>query len=168
MNDGGSHLISSEVTGGEGPYSYQWILNGEVSNFTSNVITISLDAETEVQIIVTDNNGCTAEDIIIIGFNEDEVPIELPNILSLSSDLNNNISIPNYRQIAMVESWVIFDRWGNKVFNASNFDPAISNIFWDGTKNGQAVESGVYVYHLIFQKQDGTITSKSGDITVIR
>lgn len=166
--EGNANQVVTEVTGGQGPYTFQWILNGDTSDSTSGIISILLDGDIEITVFVTDVNGCTAEDFIILQGTKEKTPMVLANILSPSSSSNNVISIPAYEQIALVKSWMIFDRWGNKVFNAKDFDPAINNMVWDGTINGQAVDSGVYVYSLIYVDWEGAVINKAGDITVLR
>jgi len=58
---------------------------------------------------------------------------------------------------------IVYDRWGNKVFEATDREQK-----WDGTHNGAPVNEGVYVYYLkvyLYNKQ--TIEQK-GDVTVVR
>ena len=38
----------------------------------------------------------------------------------------------------------IFNRWGNKLFQTSNYDN--KNNYWDGKANGKTVTSGTYFY----------------------
>ncbi len=39
---------------------------------------------------------------------------------------------------------------------------------WDGTFNGQAAQSGVYVYQITLVLADGTKIQEAGDITLFR
>jgi gliding motility-associated-like protein len=57
----------------------------------------------------------------------------------------------------------VFDRWGRLVFETSNF-----NEGWDGSYNGRAMPSGVYVYLLNYQLGDGSLASLKGSFTLIR
>lgn len=65
-----------------------------------------------------------------------------------------------------VESFTFFvyDRWGNRIVHAKN-DPGFT---WDGTFNGEPVNSGVYPYMYEVTFTDGTHEWHSGNITVIR
>jgi len=40
----------------------------------------------------------------------------------------------------IIESFRIFDRWGNLVYNEENIDPLTFTDWWDGTYNGKDVE----------------------------
>lgn len=67
---------------------------------------------------------------------------------------------------ADVESFTfyVYDRWGNRIVHVKN-DPAFT---WDGTFNGEPVNSGVYPYMYEVTFTDGTHEWHSGNITVIR
>jgi gliding motility-associated-like protein len=59
--------------------------------------------------------------------------------------------------------WRIYNRWGQIVFESN--DP---NLGWDGTWRGAPQPMDVYVYTLQAQFFDGTKTTRTGDITLIR
>lgn len=61
-------------------------------------------------------------------------------------------------------TFYVYDRWGNRIVHAKN-DPAFT---WDGTFNGELVNSGVYPYMYEVTFTDGTHEWHSGNITVIR
>ena len=59
---------------------------------------------------------------------------------------------------------IIFNRWGNKIFETSN-----PNILWDGKDNGgKFVSVGVYPWIVNYTDGKGTKHKESGDITVIK
>ena len=61
----------------------------------------------------------------------------------------------------------IYDRWGNKVYDADN-----GLAPWDGKFNGNYVEQGVYTflfsYTALDENEDKFNEVISGDVTVIR
>lgn len=59
--------------------------------------------------------------------------------------------------------WNIYNRWGQKVFEATN-----RKMTWDGTFNGKPQPMDVYTYTLKVTFSDGTKATKTGDITLIR
>ncbi len=59
--------------------------------------------------------------------------------------------------------WRIYNRWGQLVFETN--DP---NIGWDGSFRGNAQPMDVYGYSLSATFFDGTKTTRTGDITLIR
>ena len=60
----------------------------------------------------------------------------------------------------------VFDRWGNTVYRAQNFDADKSG--WDGTFKGKKLNPGVFVYHIIVASQEQKTDSFSGTITLLR
>jgi gliding motility-associated-like protein len=59
--------------------------------------------------------------------------------------------------------FMVFDRWGNKVFESQNSDKG-----WDGTYKGQPMNMATYVWLLTATLQDGTSISKKGNVTLVR
>lgn len=57
----------------------------------------------------------------------------------------------------------IYNRWGKMVFESND-----QNIGWDGTYQGNAQPMDVYAYTLEATYFDGTKTTRTGDITLIR
>ncbi len=59
---------------------------------------------------------------------------------------------------------LIFDRWGNLIFESNN-----RNIGWDGyNRNGRLLPQGVYVYKLTLRLTNGERVIRIGDVTLIR
>lgn len=54
---------------------------------------------------------------------------------------------------------VIFNRWGNEIFNSENYTVEM----WDGTRNGEKLPYGTYYYIITLEGE-----STQGNITIIR
>ena len=63
----------------------------------------------------------------------------------------------------------IFDRWGNMVHEETNLVPQIGGAgSWDGKKDNQKLEAGVYVYVLQVRfLGDPVPIIQKGDVTLI-
>jgi hypothetical protein len=61
---------------------------------------------------------------------------------------------------------VIFDRWGNKVFEGQDFPPNSPTDGWDGSFRNRLMDPSVFVYVIRFELADGTTLTRSGDITL--
>ncbi|HMO40456.1 MAG TPA: gliding motility-associated C-terminal domain-containing protein [Saprospiraceae bacterium] len=57
----------------------------------------------------------------------------------------------------------VFDRWGVQVFASQN-----PNDTWDGTFRGSPLKTGVYIWRLVYQADDGSTATLSGDCTLLR
>ena len=110
------------------------------------------------------SDGCSAVDDVLITVDT-EARIYIPNAFSPNGDSNNDeyyIS-PFGRSLGGIESFVIFDRWGNKVWETNN--PEAS---WDGTFKGQNVTEGLYPFFLKAFLINGERIERKGSLHLIR
>ena len=121
---------------------------------------------TTYAIEVQSSDGCIAEDTIIVHVKE-HFTIILPNVISSTGE-NSTFMIPNIPQIEKVSQYVIFDRWGNVMHRADNFDVSETQYFWNERTNGNLVAHGVYVYMVDLLLLNGETYQLAGDVTVIR
>ncbi len=126
----------------------------------------SFSNSTTIIVELTDLNGCIAFDTININVLEPQLYI--PNVFSAGSFDNNSFGIVNYEAVSLINSFLIFDRWGNKMLDRLNVDPGSDNAKWDGRYNDQYVEQGVYVFIYDLTLITGENIIVSGDITFLR
>ena len=62
-----------------------------------------------------------------------------------------------------VITFMVYDRWGEKVFETSNKSQG-----WDGTYKGEILNPAVFVYYLEAVCADDTKIVKKGNVTLIR
>jgi gliding motility-associated-like protein len=95
--------------------------------------------------------------------------IYFPNVI-ISNGGGNSIFFPNkpidYDVIGLAMK--IYDRWGNLLFQVSNFEIGKPEYGWDGTFNGKQVTPGVYLYTLEILDKDNVKSNFLGDLTVIK
>lgn len=75
--------------------------------------------------------------------------------------INSRIKVEGFGISQM--HWVIYNRWGQKIYETDNRKSA-----WDGTFNGKLQPVDVYVYTLDVTFSDGKKYRKTGDITLLR
>jgi hypothetical protein len=63
---------------------------------------------------------------------------------------------------------MVFDRWGEKLFEATDFMPGDPSVFWSGQLNGEDLVPGVYVYYALIRFIDGEKIVYKGDVTLLR
>ncbi len=88
--------------------------------------------------------------------------IFIPNIFSPNNDNLNDVLYVRGEGIVQL-NFVIFNRWGEKVFESN--DP---HQGWDGMFKGKQAETGVYVYMVSATLENGMTMKRSGNVTLVR
>ncbi len=118
-------------------------------------------------IIITDENGCTA-----IATREIMVrlsPVYIPTAFSPNFDGDNDgFTVFGGAGIAEIEFLRVFDRWGDLVFENTNFQPSDPSIGWNGTVRGKDSEVAVYVYVAKVKFINGASVIFKGDVTAVK
>jgi gliding motility-associated-like protein len=89
----------------------------------------------------------------------------VPNIFTPGNgdDVNNTFGLVLQGGELELESFRVYSRWGEKVFEATG---AIKS--WDGKINDKDAPSDVYVYYMKFLYPDGSTEEVKGDVTLLR
>ncbi len=119
-----------------------------------------------ITLITTLNNGCIYEYFIPIEV-EIVTDLTIPNIFSPNGDGTNDVfTIQANPSILEINSFSIYDRWGNKLFDEDNVNP-FNFEGWDGKFNNITVQPGVYIYSILVTFIDGQTKHLIGDITIV-
>jgi gliding motility-associated-like protein len=150
--------------------SVVWFVNGEKYCNGNSCLQVDLanlsDGEYEHTLFIY-YNDCVIEEIYVINVKED-ANVFVPTGFSPNNDgINDFWKIETNDPDLVVNNLIIYDRWGNKVFNKSDFNPFGQNELWDGTFNGKTLRPGVYVMVLDFIDQFGVKKVMSRDITIL-
>jgi gliding motility-associated-like protein len=117
---------------------------------------------------IVDSNGCAAEDDVRITM-VDSSDVYIPNAFSPDGDgVNDRFTIFASDFVQQISDMQIYDRWGNRTFQRSDFQPNDESLGWDGTFRGQEMKPAVFVYKIVVLTKDGVETEYSGDVTLIR
>lgn len=147
---------------------YEWSpLNG-VDNPTAPQPFITPTETTTYQVTFTYADFCIATDTLLVTVIDpatlDCNQIFIPNAFTPGTSIktNDEFGISNPFAVDEFISFEVFDRWGGKVFTATNQFQT-----WDGTSNGQPANPGVFLYRLHY-KCDGREKVKAGSLTLLR
>lgn len=88
--------------------------------------------------------------------------VDVPNAFTPGKNGANSVVYVRGFGIAKMK-FIVWARWGEKVFESNS-----KFIGWDGTYKGKLLPMDVYAYTLEVEFSDGTKTTKTGDITLIR
>lgn len=110
-------------------------------------------------------SGCAIEVsvLVVVIFPDCAEPyVFFPNAFSPNGDGENDALKLEGSFIESV-NWVIYNRWGERVFEADSLDDA-----WDGTFKGKPLPAETYGYHLRVVCPNGEELKQKGNITLIR
>jgi hypothetical protein len=121
----------------------------------------------KVSVTVTDTNGCEARDELLVRVDRRR-NVYIPNVFDPASSQNSVFQVFGGKDVAEIESFRVYDRWGGLVFEALGFQPNDPTQGWDGLHRGKAAAPGVYVYYATVRFIDGQQEIFTGDVTVFR
>ncbi|MEZ5055471.1 MAG: gliding motility-associated C-terminal domain-containing protein [Saprospiraceae bacterium] len=123
---------------------------------------------TTYTVYIEDLNGCGVSDRTTITI-EKKFNVYIPSAFSPRSNdgINDSFTIfGDPETITQINTFMIFDRWGEKVFENYNFQPNDPTEGWNGDLRGKLFDSGVFVYFAEIEFIDGTRKIFKGDVTL--
>ena len=161
-----SYYTPTLLTAENGGVSYNWSptigLISPSSDTTTAIYNPNDQNKIQYIITITDSSGCVIED------KQDVWVFVKPDILvptgfTPNGDGVNDILIPNYINIKKLNSWRIYDRWGNLIFETSNLHQG-----WDGRINGVNAPMETYTWVVEGVSDTNEIIVRKGMSTLIR
>jgi len=144
FNNSSDGSITSTISGGTAPYTYNWS-NGATSADLTNV------AAGTYTLLVTDANGCM---FVASAILTEPLVLEMPSGISPNGDALNDQFVVHGLEAYPVNTISIYNRWGNLVFEKDHY---ANN--WEGeTNDGATLPDGTYF--VVLQINGGDITLK--------
>jgi hypothetical protein len=135
------------------------------------VCTDILTQNLTVRVDFVDTLGCVVSDEVQIRVSQAH-QVFAPNVLRVGSrEPFDRFFLGADPGVIAVRRMVIFDRWGNHVFEQKDMSldrSAAYDLAWDGTARGQICEMGVYGWWAELETFDGKRFERSGDVTLLR
>ncbi|GJM33959.1 MAG: hypothetical protein DHS20C18_29600 [Saprospiraceae bacterium] len=150
------------------PDSWQWKPETYLSQ-PDTFITYATPMESMVyELEVINENGCKVSDQIRIIVSK-KVDVFVPNSFSPNGDgVNDKLQIFAGKGVEHIEQFQIFDRWGNQLYVEGPFFPNGASHGWDGRRNGEDMNSGVYVFFVEVVLIGGEAMIVKGDVSLMR
>ncbi|HEX8608538.1 MAG TPA: gliding motility-associated C-terminal domain-containing protein, partial [Pedobacter sp.] len=151
---------------GTGGANFSWTPSTGLS-CTNCANPVASPSETTTYCLVTTNGSCSDNDCVTIEVKTPCVTnkdLGVPNAFSPNNDGNNDeFCIQGWSECMKLFNIIIFDRWGEKVFESSE-----TNFCWNGTFRGRTLDPAVFVYMINATFTTGESTTKKGNISIIR
>jgi gliding motility-associated-like protein len=161
---GGGTIIagSSTALNASGGTTYIWSPAAGLSCTSCPDPVASPAGSTTYCVAATDTNGCTVTECIAVSVETPCGEVFVPTAFSPNNDGMNDVECVLSPCISEIH-FVIYDRWGEKVFESYS-----TAICWDGTYKGKLMNSAVFVYYLEATLITGEKITKKGDISLVR
>ncbi len=145
-----------------GASQYQWQSNPTLNNTNIRNPIASPTVTTTYYVTGTDTRGCSKTDSITVTAMSVLEAYAIPNAFTPNGDgLNDCFGIKKWGDARNVYL-VIFNRWGEKVFETRDM-----NECWDGKFNGKDANAGNFVFYVHADTPCGKMR-KRGNVVLIR
>ncbi|MBU3664099.1 MAG: gliding motility-associated C-terminal domain-containing protein [Bacteroidetes bacterium] len=148
----------------DGALNYKWMPPDGLSNDILNNPKATPKNSITYYLIATDSFGCIFTDSIFINVHGSDSLGFFPNIFTPNGDgINDCLPLNSLTKFNNI-NFIVFNRWGNKVFETSD-----SNLCWNGEGiNGEKLSEGVYFFILEGKTNCNRDLSINGTITIIK
>jgi gliding motility-associated-like protein len=117
---------------------------------------------------VTDLFGCTAADGVTVLIDKRR-PVFVPNVFSPNNDgLNDLFSVFAGPSVTVVKSFLVFNRWGETVYEYYDFEPNNPALGWDGRHRDKTLDPAVFTWFAEIEFIDGEVELFEGDVVLMR
>lgn len=142
--------------------SYQEVLENETS------WEVSPFYNSTYNVLLSDANNCQDTAQVRVWVNR-EIPVFIPSGFSPNGDLSNDyFTLYAGAQVTEIKVMRVFSRWGELVFERTNFAPNDPELGWNGQLKGQTMNDAVFVYYFEVESIEGLTYTFSGDVMLVR
>jgi gliding motility-associated-like protein len=160
--------ITLPITYGPNINAYNWTPPLTLSCADCPTPVATPKSTTKYRVTATDIYGCTNSNEVTVIVVCNDQNFFIPNTFSPNNDGSNDVFYPRGSGVARVQSMRIFNRWGEMVFQRSNFAANDPSLGWDGTNKGRKAEIDTYVYVIELICENSVVIPYRGNVTLIR
>ena len=131
-------------------------------------ITVKPPQTTEYTVEVTNEGGCRARDKVTVYVLCNNANVFIANTFSPNGDGANDIFYPRGTGIFSIKAFRVFNRWGEVVYEKTNFNANDASAGWNGTFKGAKLNPDVFVYTIDIMCENNTILSYKGNVALIQ
>jgi gliding motility-associated-like protein len=159
--DGCNGSARASVTGGVGPYTFRW--NSNAASMDSNLVGL---CPGDYVLEVTDARGCTTgPDMILAEVFDRRFPcMDMRSVITPDGNGLNDEFVINCIEELDNNRLMIFNRWGQLVFEAENYQ----NDWRGQAADGGRLPDGAYYFILEYNDNEGNFIQTKGSITLLR
>lgn len=149
--------------------TYAWADDPTLSCLDCQNPTATPLEQTTYSLTIFDPEGCSAQDEIQV-FVRKRLGVFIPNSFSPNDDGINDVFMifSDPKTVVGVREFRVFSRWGEPVFEISDFPTNDTLYGWDGFFRGEKMNPGVFVYFAEIEFLDGSARIFKGDVALVK
>lgn len=163
----GGSSANLSVTGNFGITGYAWRPSNSLNCDNCPSVIATPKATTNYMVWATNSVGCVATDTVTVFVLCNNQNFFVPNTFSPNGDGMNDVFYPRGKGIERIRSMIIYNRWGERVFEKREFAVNDPSAGWNGLLNGQRASSDVYTYFIEIVCENNLIIPYKGNVTLI-
>jgi gliding motility-associated-like protein len=148
--------------------SWQWAPVDDLSCTTCSTPVVAIKKNMTYRATVTNEFGCVGIDSMNIKTFCEQTQVFIPNAFTPDGDGVNDVLLVRGKGISRVRSFRVFSRWGELVFEKTNFQPNDPAFGWDGRIRGATGPSEVYVFIADVICENDLINTYKGNVTLLK
>lgn len=163
----GEPVVLNAITNSSNP-TVNWSLDSIscVAMDCSQIELMPLETATYSVTVFDELTQCSASDEVQVRIDKQR-SVYIPNAFSPNADGHNDrFTVFSGSDVEMVNTFRVFDRYGALVYEMNEFKSNDTELGWDGTLDGQNLNSGVYVWMAEITFIDGWKQMYRGDVTI--
>jgi len=166
---GDSIALSASVLNNQGPAAITWSApyDGTLSCTECPETVSNTDNTITYTAFAVDTVGCEASLQVIVRVEKERIVL-VPTAFSPNGDGNNDRLLVHGQEGTVVTVFRIFDRWGELVFETSNFPINDTQAGWDGSYKGKDMNPGAFLWYVEVRYIDGLEQAFKGTTTLVR
>ncbi|MDI9358275.1 MAG: PKD domain-containing protein [Phycisphaerales bacterium] len=165
---GSSQTFTATQKNGDPVTAWVWSPTDNLSCTTCTTPTADIKSDICYTVKATSDLKCSQTANICFSTSCPESLIGIPNVFTPGANTNNIFLIRGQGYVT-IQDFVIFSRWGQKVFEVSNCPINDPTYGWNGKlPNGQDALIGTYVYQCTVVCQNGQTRQYKGNVTLLR
>jgi gliding motility-associated-like protein len=117
---------------------------------------------------VVSSDGCKANDTVQLNVACDKANLYIPTVFTPNGDGKNDIFYPVTRGYKIINRFVIYDRWGQVIFQRKNFAPNVASLGWNGLQPGINLlrSTDTYVWYVEATCDQGQVIQSKGTVVL--
>jgi gliding motility-associated-like protein len=154
--------ISADVT------SIRWLPATGLNCATCATPSASPRQSVTYTLEVENKGGCRSRDQVSVFVFCNNANVFVPNTFSPNGDGNNDVFYPRGKGIYMIQSFRVFNRWGDIVYEQVNIQANDIAKGWNGLHKGKPAPQDVYVYSMDVVCENNVMLNYKGNVALIR